>query len=733
MSPAKATRPGFRQSMGANADSQGGDQTAINLFHPVYHGYTYPIGCRIDVERLLPVSLDEEDEEELIDSFSEPPVWVERFSPLAVQIGEQIVRGKNATDLMLRVYRMMFELFAGVGRFIESTIAQSNGEEPVRYPFMSLCVDPDSVHRLIESDYESGEAAYSNLMKLFRQGTVSPCLTTPFHTILPLLESEAEIRICVRSAFIFYLRLIRIYAEFLKHHGEDGLIVMPFWLPESGYSRRVAAILEEEFHEFCRKEKLGNGHLVIMLDNHQADYSENDVLMKSWNQLAPSGRGNGRNGRSGKGGAHGEPGGTVSVVFRDRSFSDWVIHANPSVKKLLDRTIAKVDSDINTQNVHYGWAHFEELEAITYTPRSIVNFQQKLIKLIELSYLPLSPDFYIRGKLRGEFGCTKVEPQTVELKDASAGNGWDLEHSKDMGRWLGVTEDPAQEGQTKIVARPYERQTAEGKVAVAGNACWKVAWTKARQKCYQAVVGNLESMEGGMAEVLAGLTGQSDPAKVRRNVVDFLSHYTYVYWREHFIQHDLAEADINILELTRKYLRAGSKGEPSETDAAIAGGAAQAIYFALDSGRSVGAAWENMDQRAFYQNVAMLTLSLCTAIYVYHWQDDQKGSRKLLALLKSELLDFQSAYDRYDLAALGVTKKQWADALRSEIEESKDNVVKRAALRVAARQLRPLGYTKDFTRADANLTTNVGHIWSIESCRENFCYENALFCGVNES
>jgi hypothetical protein len=142
LSPAKATRPGFRHSLASADDPRLTDQNAINLFHPIYHGFTFPIGCRIDIERILPANLDEADTEELVDVFSEPPVWMERLSPLAVQIGDQVIRGRNAPDLMLKVYRMMFDLFGGIGRFIESTVAQNTGEG-VRFPFMSLCVDPE--------------------------------------------------------------------------------------------------------------------------------------------------------------------------------------------------------------------------------------------------------------------------------------------------------------------------------------------------------------------------------------------------------------------------------------------------------------------------------------------------------------------------------------------------------------------------------------------------------------
>ncbi|HOE98055.1 MAG TPA: hypothetical protein PK847_15900 [Candidatus Sumerlaeota bacterium] len=85
------------------------------------------------------------------------------------------------------------------------------------------------------------------------------------------------------------------------------------------------------------------------------------------------------------------------------------------------------------------------------------------------------------------------------------------------------------------------------------------------------------------------------------------------------------------------------------------------------------------------------------------------------------------------MAGVGVSQKDWKEAIRSEVSECRDNVVRRAALRIAARHLRPLGYTREFTRQDANITTNVGHMWSIESCRENFCYENTAFCGVLEA
>lgn len=189
----------------------------------------------------------------------------------------------------------------------------------------------------------------------------------------------------------------------------------------------------------------------------------------------------------------------------------------------------------------------------------------------------------MRGKLRGEFGVTRHEPQAVQLRDQSVGNGWDMENSQNFSRWLGLR--PGKEaGENKTLApKPYVKVTAEGKTEQPGHPCWKIAWEQVYRKCTHAVIGNLETLEGGMAEMLGELSSVA-AEKARRNVNDFLANYTYVYWREHFIQHDLAEADINIQELASKHLRAGVREDLDETDVAKAGAAAQAI----DRGEAVG-------------------------------------------------------------------------------------------------------------------------------------------------
>ncbi len=733
MSPAKATRPGFRQSNAAtSAENTRADGTAIHLFHPIYHTFTTPIRSRIDVDRTWPVRLEDVDSEDLIDTFSEPPQFAERLSPVSAQFGDHIIRGHNWTELRIKLIRRALDLYGMIGRFMESALQQSGSG--ARIPFASFSLDPDTIHRIVELDYESGESTYQHLMAQFMEGTLAPGLTTPFHALLPLM-SDTEIRLCARIAFVFYLRVIKKYQEFLKRHNEDGLVVIPFWVPESAFHSRVAEILNDEFCKFCKKERLGRPHLVFLLDSHQADFKENDVLMKSWNLLTNSSNGHVKSepAKPVKGNAslHAATD-SNSVVFRDRVFSDWVVYANPSVKKLLDRTIAKVDSDLNTQGVHYGWAHFEDLDALVHNPKSVMNFKQKLVKLAELGYIPLSPDFYIRGKLRGQLGYTTNEPQPVKVKDNSAGPEWEPQ-SATFARWEGVKAGGSNGDKVVIEHRKYARNKPEGTIEEEAPQCWKVGWSKVRQACLRQIIGDLETCEGGMAEVLFHFAAGPNVQRKRENVHDFLTHYTYVYWREHFIQHDLSEADINIHEIANQYLRGGQKPALSEKDAAIAGAAAQAIYFALDSGRSTGTKYEHMDQRAFYQNVAMLTLAMCNAVYVYQWLKDGKRTRKMVDLIKSELIGFEGAFQKHNLSQFGVKRKSWEAALVSQIEESKDNVVKRAATRVAALHLRPLGFTREFSREDELTTTNVGHLWSVEISNINLKYENPYFCGVREA
>lgn len=682
----------------------------MNQLHPVYHGHSFQSGSRVDIDRMLPADIDDADLEELIESLSEPPKYQERISPVNMIIGNEIVRGKNWTEMMMKSYRVFLRMFGSIAFYIRQVLAEKFNERGM-VPYMSCDFDPDNVHRMIELDYEQGENTYSSLMELYRTGVLAPAITVPFHVILPLLDNDFDRRICLRIGLLFYWEIVKEYHQYIRSvHGESRFIVT-VWLPECGYSEKVLKILHEEFMAMAKADKIAEPHLVLLLDSQQAINVDNDVLMKSWNVVRVSDKD------------------AVSVVFRDRSFSEWVTFSNPSVKKLIDRTIAKVDSELNVQEVDYCWGHYEDIEALTFSSKSALNFEQKVVKLSQLSYLAVSPDVFIRRKMNGKFGKAGYEPQVVKVKNNTGWTDWHTNIS--LGRWEGVLDSNSQ---FRLVDenRPYVRRSRTGKVQEIGPQCWKLALNRARTTITKLIKGDPETMKGGFLEVLADICGSKDPKITKRNVASFLVHFSQIQWREHFLQQDLSEADLNLQEIVDTHLLKDCRKRLSDEDYAMAGVAAQGYYFAIDSHRSDGTFWENLDQRAAYQDVVMLVLAISNYVHLLHWQDRAQEARKVVEVMKTELIDFGSAYVRYRLADYGVTEQEWKDSIKSAIDDTPMNLVERATRKVAARHLRPLGYRKDFTKEDENLTTNCGHIWSREIENTNYKWENKLFCGLRE-
>lgn len=356
-----------------------------NQLHPVYHIQASQAGSRVDIDRVLPASLDDADLEELLEKLSDPPRFRERIAPVTTIIGTDVIRGKNWTEMMMKAYRVYFRLFSSMAGYLRQAMVEKF-EERGMLPYTGFSMDPETLHYMIESDYEQGENTYGMLLELLRSGTVSPVATTPFHALLPALDNEFDQRLAIRVGLLMHWNDIIKHHEYLDTVGSNTQFIVSFWFPECAFSIRTLEILHEEFLAMAKEERVRDPHLLILLDTAQVQPTDIDILMKSWNVVKV-------------GADH-----YVSVVFRDRGFSDWVTYSNPSVKKLIDRTIAKVDSGLNEREVDYCWAHFEELEALTFTNKSTMNYDQKITKLAQLSYMPMSPDIFVRRKMDGSFG-----------------------------------------------------------------------------------------------------------------------------------------------------------------------------------------------------------------------------------------------------------------------------------------------------------------------------------------
>jgi hypothetical protein len=202
-----------------------------NQLHPVYHNHSSIPGSRVDVDRVLPASLKDADLEEWIDKVSEPPKYVERIAPVSTAVGTEIVRGKNWTDMMMRVYRVYFRIVQQITLYTRQAMPEKF-EERGMVPYTSLDVDPDTMHRMIEMDYEQGENSYGTYLELIRTGVVSPAATTPFHAILPALDNDFDRRLCIRIGLLMHWDLVKMYHEHLRTVLGEPKFILPFWFPE---------------------------------------------------------------------------------------------------------------------------------------------------------------------------------------------------------------------------------------------------------------------------------------------------------------------------------------------------------------------------------------------------------------------------------------------------------------------------------------------------------------------
>lgn len=689
----------------------------MQRLHPVQVEYGYHIGSRIDVDTELPPLLSEVDPDEVLDLLSSPPAYVERIAPVSFTVGPEIVTGKNPSEAYAKFYRMfqrMLQMVAGVVR----QVSRSKFDEKGSLAYLGLAFCPETIRRLIEFDYDHADNTYSRYIELIRNGDISPIATIPFHVMLPKMD-ETEIRLLVRMGLTFYWPLLLYYNRAVRRKLGEDLFIATFWLPEGAFSRKALEILHTEFTKKCEEENVGKNHLVLLLETGQVREREHDILMKRWHSIRPTNMTRDY----------------VSIVFREPTFTDWVIQGHPSVKKMLDRTIAKVDAALREAGIDYLWSHFEPIETLLSTHKTALNFQQKIVKLTELGYQPLSPDAFVRRKMLETYAREDQEPRRCTPLDNTAWNGWE-DCRNDLVRWEGVSGGNGS-GQKPAVDhdRPYSRRNESSDPSPeSGPQCWKPALRTALATCHRAVCGETRTFLGGMLQLLREMVPIERIPIQRRNVENFLVRHSLIHWREHFIQTLYAEADIQLVEFANETLLegCGDDAELTEEQACIAGVAARAVFFSFEAQRSMAFSPENLDQRAVYEAVAMMTLAFVHAMQALVWSEKRGEADALYEILKRELHDFESAYERQNLAALGVDKKAWAKAIKSEVEDSELNVVARASRRVAAKHLRRMGYRNAIPRTDEHLTTATGHLWTMEVDQPNMRWENVTFCGLAE-
>lgn len=699
------------------------EEFVANRLHPVQVEYTYPLGARIDMERDLPLTLEDEDPEDVLDLLSSPPEYEQRLSPVSCSLDSDTITGINPADVQVKFLRKLASRLRKVAREIDFASRSMFGEGgPVS--FMGLGLDPDTISRLIETDYDTADNAYSRLMALIDEGFITPVATVPFHILMPTLSHEFEIRLMVRIGMEFYWPMVAKYNKAVaKHHGQKTF-VMVFWLPEGGYNARVLEVLHHEFSKRCEAEGIKESHLVLLLDTEQSKEREQDLLMKRWNTLRPS-----PTTRD-----------VMSIIYKERTFTDWMTQGHPSTKKQLDRTIAKVDAVLRDRGIDHLWSHFEPVVTLLSTFKTCYNFEQKILKLTELKYQPCGPDVFVRRKLAGVYGMGDDEPRRTSLRDNTCWNAYP-DTPGSLVRFLGYEEQTGGFTTKRVLGkeRPYNQVMPDGTHKKrGGNPIWKPALMASLQAVHRAVVGDPKTFMGGMLELVRDILPYRRVPVQKANIEDFLVMMARVAWKEHFIHHVCSEADIQVGEMALNTLLkdAPDDGDAdlSEEDCVVAAMAAHAIYHSYMGLNSTAFAAENLDTRAVYDNVVMMTLAVVHAITAYNWREEPEKAAELFQVFKTELVEFENALERHGLdKEFGIDKKLWRKTIASEVpQESELNVVARAAKRLGAKHLRTMGFRNEFDRRDVAISTSTGHIWSIDIEHLNYKWENTAFCGLPE-
>lgn len=699
------------------------EEFTINRLHPVQVEFTYPIGARVDMERELPFSLEDADPDEILDMLSSPPEYEDRISPVSCMLNQEKLTALNPADLQTKFLRKLSGCFNRISKEIDIASRAYFGEKGPT-SFMGLGLDPQAIIRLIEEDYDTADNVYSRLMRYIEEGYIVPIATTPFHSLLTQFQHDFDIRLLLRIGMEIYWPLLRKYNKAVSKHQGERYFIMPFWLPEGAFNKKILEILHQEFTKRCEQEEITPCHLLILLDSEQSREREQDLLMKRWNTLRPS-----PTTRD-----------IVTIMFKERTFSDWVVQGHPSTKKQLDRTIAKVDAVSRDKGIDHLWSHFEPLTTLLSTFKTCNNFEQKIVKLTELKYQPCGPDVFARRKLLDKYGMHPEEPRRIQLEENTTWNAY-ADTPGSMVRFLGYEEEHSGFVSKKILGknRPFEQVMPDGtRKHRPGSPCWKPALLGALMRVHRAVVGEPKTFMGGMLEVIRELVPIRRIPVVRRNIEDFLVSMSHIAWKEHFIHHVCCEADIQLQEFCLEHLLKDNPTDEdidlSEEECCIIGMAAHAIYHSHGALNSTALAFENIDNRAVYQDVMMMTLAVSHAIAAYRWNEQHEKAEELFKVFKEELLDFGNAYTRHNIGTeFGVSKEVWDEAIASEVpEESELNIVERAARQLGAKHLRGLGFREEFDRRDTYISNATGHIWSHEVGHLNYEWENEVFCGLPE-
>ncbi|AEH24762.1 polysaccharide deacetylase family protein [Pyrococcus yayanosii] len=408
--------------------------------------------------------------------------------------------------------------------------------------------------------------------------------------------------------------------------------VVGFWLPENVITRETARIVTEATDK----------KVVFLLDERQFVGLNIPPAKFSCNTYRCDGK--------------------IAFVFgRDHYLSDAFAFNILDVEGLV-RAVAegKVDVFKEKNGIEYLAFLSSDLESLVANPQQLDRFFGWIDGLREKGIEAVNAAEFVRRKLSGVYKCLEGECSEsfhVNIKDYSSWSDYyDLSvdgRTSDM-RWTGVRREDG-----VVIHRLYKGRKI--------SQLWKYAFTKLFRELNR-------SIRFGVIDLLRK-TSEADVEAVK----EFLVRYARIFFREHYEYFEMETSVDYVMEPL------------GEADPSLALKLGRIYYIMLLANHSCPRFWEPIDTRVTFGNVAAITKALIELMNLYMGENEERANYLLLEYMK--LLAFPQLYYDYDLFRMRglegweTSEEAWFDSLKSEVPNSRYNVVTRAALYVGKRDL----------------------------------------------
>jgi|Deesub1362B_J571_1020462.scaffolds.fasta_scaffold00062_15 hypothetical protein len=409
--------------------------------------------------------------------------------------------------------------------------------------------------------------------------------------------------------------------------------VIGFWLPENVITKETAKIVVESV----------NKNVLFLLDERQFIGLHFPQAKLSCNTYKCDDK--------------------LAFVFgRDHELSDAFAFNTLDVEGLI-RAVAEGRIDVFKEKLEIPYLVYlsSDLEALLSNPQQLDKFLKWISGLKERGVEIINAVEFVRKKKTQGFKVLNGECSEhfrINVKDYSSWSDYyDLSldgRTSDM-RWTGVRRED-----NKVIFRWYKGRKV--------SQLWKFAYTKLFRELNRAVRFGV-----------LGLIRKYHPAD-EEQIKEFLVRYARIFFREHYEYFGL---DTSVEYVT----------EPiKEVDPTLSLKLGRIYYIMLLANHSCPRFWENIDTRVTFGNVVAISKALIELMSLYIEEGLHERANFLL-LEYMKLLAFPQLYYDYELFRMkGVegwetTEEAWFESLKSEVPNSKYNVITRAALYVGKEAL----------------------------------------------